>query len=56
MPNQRDTRKPGIPISLRIKYRELHNKNDTRRAAELRELRKVVGKRKLKKIQDKLRI
>lgn len=55
MPRNRNTRRPGPSLELRMKWKELRNKRDSCRAAELRELRKAVGKRKLKKIRDKLK-
>lgn len=49
------TRKPGFSAEYRSKIRALKHKKDARKDAELRELRKAVGKRKLKEIKNKLK-
>lgn len=51
----KNIKKPGLSLELRMKKHQLRNARDSRRAAELRELRKVVGKRKLKQIRNKLK-
>ena len=55
MPNYRNIRRPGISPEVRQRQKMLHYRRDARRAAELRELRKAVGKRKLKEIRNKLK-
>jgi hypothetical protein len=51
----KNNRKHGLPFNLRIKEKQLDIKRDSRRVAELYELRKAVGKRKLKEIRNKLK-
>ncbi len=55
MPGHKSKKMRCIPLEIRQKQRMLRYKKDTRRAAELKELRKTVGKRKLKQIRDKLK-